>query len=525
MLKLFTLPVSRRPAILDAALVKAILACASLSLLAGCSQMFAGGVDEETNTVAGANPDAEDTMPEASATLTGTLTDAKGNPVAGAEVFAIACDSSSVVLSAITDESGHFGLSLDLQGEYGLSGSTAAGAFYSVVEYSGTPVNVNLKLAGTGSIKGRLDASMMDDGIVFTVVGSQWSSTTDMNGNFEIDGVPQGAILPVYVDAGDSEKYDDVVYAVRVGYTLSGAAEFSDAMAIGSYKGIVAYDTVSSANYITINPTSSSSAKASSSSTRASSSSSVAMGGSSSSMVDLPVGFSSGDNNPAIDADTIRDTVNEPGTELPKNGNDGSSGNGLLVPYGVDYGVLGRFEMDSIQGGNTANILGAGALFDSSPALVVEGWVKVNSVAGDAPYQKNIVGVYPQQGDGPGLFTLAVVDGMCNVSGPHFAFFRGDASGSFTCGNVAVNPSAYRLGSWAYLTAVWDFDTGTLVLYVDGEAVARAYSAAAPNRPTADPVNFGDAMLDLSLEQVRMGGRPLRVVDVRYRYNYYGGAR
>lgn len=524
MLKLFTLPVSMRPAILDAALVKAILACASLLLLAGCSQMFAGGVDEETNTVAGANPDAEDAMPAADATLTGTLTDAKGNPVAGAEVFAIACDSSSVVLSAITDESGHFGLSLDLQGEYGLSGSTAAGAFYSVVEFSGTPVNVNLKLAGTGSIKGRLDASMMDDGIVFTVVGSQWSSTTDMNGNFEIDGVPQGAILPVYVDAGDSEKYDDVVYAVRVGYTLSGAAEFSDAMAIGSYKGIVAYDTVSSANYITIKPTSSSSAEASSSSTRASSSSSVAMGGSSSSMVDLPVGFSSGDNNPATDSDTIRDTVNEPGTELPKDGNDGSSGNGLLVPYGVDYGVLGRFEMDSIQGGNSASILGAGALFDTAPALVVEGWVKVNSVA-SAPYRQNIVGVYPQQGGGAGLFTLAVIDGMCNVMGPHFAFFRGDASGSFTCGNVAVNPSAYRLGSWAYLTAVWDFDTGTLVLYVDGEAVARAYSATAPNRPTADPVNFGDAMLDLSLEQVRMGGRPLRVVDVRYRYNYYGGAR
>lgn len=513
MLKLFTLPVFGRFTIL-----------ASLSLLAGCSQMFAGGVDEETNTVAGANPDAEDTMPEASATLTGTLTDAKGNPVAGAEVFAIACDSSSVVLSAITDESGHFGLSLDLQGEYGLSGSTAAGAFYSVVEYSGTPVNVDLRLSGTGSIKGRLDASMMDDGIVFTVVGSQWSSTTDMNGNFEIDGVPQGAILPVYVDAGDSEKYDDVVYAVRVGYTLSGAAEFSDAMAIGSYKGIVAYDTVSSANYITINPTSSSSAKASSSSTRASSSSSVAMDGSSSSMVDLPVGFSSGDNNPATDADTIRDTVNEPGTELPKNGNDGSSGNGLLVPYGVDYGVLGRFEMDSIQGGNTASILGAGALFDSSPALVVEGWVKVNSVAA-APYRQNIVGVYPQQGDGPGLFTLAVVDGMCNVSGPHFAFFRGDASGRFGCGNVAMNPSAYRLGSWAYLTAVWDFNTGALVLYVDGEAVAWAYSGAAPNRPTTDPVNFGDAALDVSLEQVRMGGRPLRVVDVRYRYNYYGGAR
>lgn len=513
MLKLFTLPVFGRFTIL-----------ASLSLLAGCSQMFAGGVDEETNTVAGANPNAEDTMPEASATLTGTLTDAKGNPVAGAEVFAIACDSSSVVLSAITDESGHFGLSLDLQGEYGLSGSTAAGAFYSVVEYSGTPVNVNLKLTGTGSIKGRLDASMMDDGIVFTVVGSQWSSTTDMNGNFEIDGVPQGAILPVYVDAGDSEKYDDVVYAVRVGYTLSGAAEFSDAMAIGSYKGIVAYDTVSSANYITIKPTSSSSAEASSSSTRASSSSSVAMGGSSSSMVDLPVGFSSGDNNPATDSDTIRDTVNEPGTELPKDGNDGSSGNGLLVPYGVDYGVLGRFEMDSIQGGNSASILGAGALFDTAPALVVEGWVKVNSVA-SAPYRQNIVGVYPQQGGGAGLFTLAVIDGMCNVMGPHFAFFRGDASGSFTCGNVAVNPSAYRLGSWAYLTAVWDFDTGILVLYVDGEAVARAYSAAAPNRPTADPVNFGDAMLDLSLEQVRMGGRPLRVVDVRYRYNYYGGAR
>ena len=512
MLKLFTLPVFGRFAIF-----------ASLSLLAGCSQMFAGGVDEETNTVAGANPDAEDTMPAADATLTGTLTDASGNPVAGAEVFAIACDSSSVVLSAITDESGHFGFALDLQGEYGLSGSTAAGAFYSVVEYSGTPVNVDLKLAGTGSIKGRLDASVMDDGIVFTVVGSQWSSTTDVNGNFEIDGVPQGAILPVYVDAGDSEKYDDVVYAVRVGYTLSGAAEFSDAMAIGSYKGIVAYDTVRSTNYITINPTSSSSAKTSSSSTRASSSSSVAMAGSSSSMVDLPVGFSSGDNNPATDSDTIRDTVNEPGTELPKNGNDGSSGNGLLVPYGVDYGVMGRFEMDSIQGGNSASVLGAGQLFNTSEALVVEGWVKVNSVNTAAPYNKNIVGVYPQPGGG--LFSLAVVDGMCNVSGPHFAFFRGDASGSFTCGNVAVNPSAYRLGSWAYLTAVWDFNTGTLVLYVDGEAVARAYSAAAPNRPTTDPVNFGDAMLDLSLEQVRMGGRPLRVVDVRYRYNYYGGAR
>lgn len=472
--------------------------------LAGCTHMLAGGVDEETNTVAGANPETENhnDLP-VNASLTGRLVDAQGNPLAGVEVTAIACDSPSFVYNTLTDEQGDFAMVLFRNGEYGISGSTDAGAFYSVVEYDGNPVNVDLTLSGTGSIKGRLDVEASSNDIELTVVGTNWKAMADNNGNFELDGVPQG-VLPVYAKDSDGGMYADVVYVVKVGRYET---VFGDPMLAGSVDYVTAkFEAASSSSVLA----SSSSAKVYSSSAT------------------MPtVGMSSSEpmvGDPDYDRDTV---VAEPDT-APTNdsgmGGSGASG-GVQMPYGADYGILGRFDMDSITGGNTANILGAGALFDSSPALVVEGWVKVNSVAGDAPYQKNIVGVYPQQGDGPGLFTLAVVDGMCNVSGPHFAFFRGDASGRFGCGNVAMNPSAYRLGSWAYLTAVWDFNTGALVLYVDGEAVAWAYSGAAPNRPTTDPVNFGDAALDVSLEQVRMGGRPLRVVDVRYRYNYYGGAR
>ena len=496
-LKAFALPVS------------VLFAVASLT---ACSQMFAGGVGEETNTVAGANPDRdlpEDVIPAAENALVGTLEDASGNPVSGVVVTAISCDSASIVYAATTDEFGQFSMVLEHQGEYGLSGSTGSEAFYDIVEYVGTPITVNLRLSGTGTIKGRMDASLAKTEIELTVIGTPWKAVSDMNGNFEMEGVPQG-ILPVYAES-NGKIYADVIYVVSVD---SGSSEFSEPVYTKSYR------TLS----FTIDSLSETTAVENLSSSR------ITQSLSSSSMMAGVVGIYSSSSTllPSVGRDSSNASEPEINDGSGMGGTPVNSGveQGLQMPYGVDYGMIKQFDMDSIQGGKLANILEAGAMFDSTEALVVEGWVKINSVDGaDKPYNLNIVGVYPQQGGGAGLFSLAVIDGMCNVSGPHFAFFRGDASGSFTCGNVAVNPSAYRLGSWAYLTAVWDFDTGILVLYVDGEAVARAYSGAAPNVPTTDPMHFGDAMLDLSMEQVRIGSKPLRIVDVRYRYNYYGGAR
>ena len=84
----------------------------------GCSDNeVAGGVSEETNTIAG------------------TLVDKKGAPVVSAMVYCKSVDADTVTSSDETDSKGKFSLPVKRFGNYGISATVDSLAYYEVVEF------------------------------------------------------------------------------------------------------------------------------------------------------------------------------------------------------------------------------------------------------------------------------------------------------------------------------------------------------------------------------------------------------
>ena len=105
------------------------LSAFALLLCAGCSNDdVAGGVSEETNTIAG------------------VLTDRVGHPVASAMVYCKSVDVDTLETSDETDSKGRFSLPVKRYGSYGISATVDSLAYYQVVEYAGKDVEIQSEL-------------------------------------------------------------------------------------------------------------------------------------------------------------------------------------------------------------------------------------------------------------------------------------------------------------------------------------------------------------------------------------------
>ena len=109
-------------------------------LWVGCSNNeVAGGVSEETNTIAG------------------ILVDQKGSPVVSAKVYCKSINVDTLESSDETNSKGEFSLPVKLWGSYGISASVDSLAFYEVVEFKGKDVELNTAtLKETADISGRV---------------------------------------------------------------------------------------------------------------------------------------------------------------------------------------------------------------------------------------------------------------------------------------------------------------------------------------------------------------------------------
>lgn len=173
----------------------------------GCSDSeVAGGVSEETNTIAG------------------ILVDKKGAPVVSAMVYCKSVDADTVTSSDETDSKGKFSLPVKRFGNYGISATVDSLAYYEVVEFKGKDVELNTAtLKETADVSGRvmLRQDSTAAGILVRIAGSSWSATTDSLGFYKLEGVPAGKTTLQVIPA-DLTRFVKVEHEVNVG-ALAGA--------------------------------------------------------------------------------------------------------------------------------------------------------------------------------------------------------------------------------------------------------------------------------------------------------------
>ena len=508
--------------VLKSALVKSAITVATVTAaisLVACSEgkKAAGGVSEETNTLAG------------------VLINASGDPVSGVAVCARHYTVDTIVFNDTTDSEGRFGMPLERSGQYGISARTDSLAVYESVEYSGTEMEVRVKLSEVGNVSGKLNLrpGVAAKNVYVSIPGSDWGAYSDSLGRFKLEGVPVG-VLPLYAKSPDQQRFNNAVFVMKV---------YSDASVL---TGPVPAEFFEKYSFQAVN---------------------------------VNADAEQGDK---VSGEPAVDTITEP-TTLPSVGStvkdsvvvdtvkENISGASYMVvepntvqfPLASDYGLRSWWNMDYVSGGNKPYVadmrgwtedmlLYGGAsqadgvegkalelngasqygviesdrgLLDSATTLVLEAWVNVVSVeAGSYPYRRNIVGKlgFGSESD-QSVFSLAVVDGDCNAGGPSLAFFIASGDGEpFSCENAAVSALNLKFGKWVYVTAVWD--SGYINLYQDGERVAREAVDVKRLASSPEPVFFGKEAMDVKLDNVRIGVQAITDSDVLYRYYWWGGA-
>ena len=173
----------------------------------GCSNNeVAGGVSEETNTIAG------------------ILVDQKGSPVVSAKVYCKSVDVDTLESTDETNSKCEFSLVVKRYGNYGISASLDSQAFYEVVEFKGKDIDLkSVALKETVDFKGRV--MLRDDstaaGIVVRIPGSSWIAQTDSLGFYKLEGLPMGK-TSLQVVPMDLTRFVKVEHEVNVG-ALAGA--------------------------------------------------------------------------------------------------------------------------------------------------------------------------------------------------------------------------------------------------------------------------------------------------------------
>lgn len=418
----------------------------------------AGGVSEETNTLAG------------------VLVDGSGNSVARAIVSARHFENSSCVSNDTTDEKGRFALALTAQGRYGISAQTEKASFYKMVEFNGQSDSIVAKLSPVGKIAGVLKFS--NDSVAaameISVPGSPWMATTDSEGKFSLDKVPQGT-HPLIAKSPDPIQYVDAVYMANV-----------------SGDSAVLYGPVPSAAL---------------SSSRQFAASKV---------VYFPVSTEYG-----LRSWWSMDYLTAAKNNLNTIG-DSRGGSESMLVYGsstLSEGIDGH-SLTLNGAGQYGVVENDRGLLDSASSMFLEAWVRVNSVSSEVKsYRKNIVGkVGFGSEEDRDVFSLAVVNGNCGAGAASFAFFMADGSGdTLSCQNAVVAPKPLALKKWTYVAAVWNGDE--LRLYIDGQAVARKKISVKKIGISDEPIFFGKESMDLDLDDVRIGVTALGDADVVYRFN------
>lgn len=439
------------------------------------SDDVAGGISEETNTLAG------------------VLLDSKGNGVSGVAVVARHIEVDSIVLADTTGSDGAFGLPLKRQGQYGISAVVDSSAYYETVDYDGNEISVSASLKPAGKISGTMNlrSDTVAANVSVYIPGSRWVTETDENGEFTLEGIPFG-IVPLFAKSPNPVQFNDAVYVVEVGKkstTFKGPVPFEnfEVFAEDSLDEDIALLTEAD-NETLLFPLS------------------TEYGVRSWWSMDY---LTPQKNKTSVVSDVRGGTENMlvyGGAEL----DSGVNNSALVLDGAKKYGVV---ENDR-------------GVLDSATAIVLEAWLLVDSVLSDEDsFRKNIIGkVGFGSLDDQDVFSLALVKGECGAKKPSLAFFVASGDGdSLSCKNAAVAESSLDVGSWVYVTAVWNGES--ISLYQNGVLSGEKTVSVKQINVSSEPIFFGKEAINLKLDDVRLGVKAITAADVLFRYYLKGGAK
>lgn len=446
-----------------------------LGLAAACSTDVAGGVSEETNTVAG------------------VLVDVKGEVLSGVAVTARHMLVDTLAYTDTTDGAGKFAFPLSHQGVYGLSAESDSTALYKTIRYVGQKVeSLSLEMKETVSFEGRmvLDSSLVGKGIVAYLPGTSWYAETDSEGVFQFKNVPVGDYA-IVVKSPDPIRYMDAAFVLKAGK-----------------KGIALSGPLSSNN------------------------DNVFVDGKDSLVKNLELASGSKGVEVQLPLSTEYGLVSWWSMDyLTASGNQRILGDARGRADGIL--LYGDAQIEESAFGKALSLNGAdqfgvvendnGAL-DSADQFTIELLLKLDSANSDSSYRKNIMGKLGfGSKDDHDVFSLALVEGGCGTQEPRLAFFLADGSGdSLSCENAAVSRDDVEFGSWQHLVIV--FESGMIKMYSNGTLVAEKKTDIEVLQPSDEPIFFGKENLNLMLDDVRLGKKAITSADVLYRYNLKGGA-
>lgn len=439
------------------------------SFFCSCSESdkttVAGGISEETNSVAG------------------VLTDLKSNPVKGVAVLARHTSVDTLQFTDTTSEKGEFAFPIVRQGTYGLSASVDSAAYYALINYEGEALDIEAELRLVADVAESVVLSEDADlnGIEVFVPGTNWAATTDSLGKFKLEGIPQGSYA-LQVKSPDPERYLTAQFAmdlssagVRMNGPLPVNLNISDVKLVDAPVAEMTLPLSSEYGLLSW----------------------------------WPMDYT---------AEVGNDTVTT----------DARGRVGTTKLYGdveLEQGVVGKAIQfnDASQFGVIEDDRG---ILDSLNEMTLEAFVKIDQLPNaKESYQKNIFGKlgFGSEGD-KNVFSLALVNKVCGVEKPALAFFMADGSGKeFSCESAVVSSAAFEKNVWVHVVVTWK--DGSAKLYQNSELTGSGDIGVKMLLPSDEPVFFGKEDLDFELDDVRLGAKAITSADVLYRYYQKTGGK
>lgn len=450
---------TRRKFCLAGAVAVASVALVSLALLACGEVHVSGGVSEETNTLAG------------------SLSNSSGTALARVVVTAaLVAEGDTATYVDTTDFNGYFSF-LVPSGVFAVSAEHASEMAYALVRLESSDGSVSL---GTDSLFGvaaqiLLSDSSAAEGAKVSLPGTSIASVADASGNVSLS-IPRGNFaLQV---SSPNAAFEDVYVAVV------------DSELYGPYPVSIAIDSIAGLNHFENSPAASL-------------------------VWSLPHGDSLG-----LIAEWTFDEIL--GTASPF----------VVESEAADLYVYGSGSLVSGVSGMALSLSGSsdfavwesdGGAFGGATAFSVEAWLSLEEPADTNVYRRNIVGKVGFGGEGDSsVFTLALINGVCEVEEPRIALFVADGSGmELTCESAVIDASAPDFGAWNYYAAA--FEEGKLKLFRDGFLVAEAESQIESLGTSSEALYIGKEELALKIDALRLSLGALDAAEAFVRYYQQGG--
>ena len=183
------------------------------------------------------------------------------------------------------------------------------------------------------------------------------------------------------------------------------------------------------------------------------------------------------------------------------------------MPHEADYGHVCAWDESTLNGAPSECDLTA-----NPEAVTIEANVVIGSLDPESSYRLNIVSKQWEKSNG--LFSLAVINNDCGVTKPSLAFFVSNGSG-YSCDNALISGVTVETGVPLALTAVWSGNS--LWLYKNGFPAAFRVGSVDLSNDLNAPVVFGDEDGTVTLKSVQLGNKAIYSADVLYRYYLKGG--